>query len=262
VEDWELQTHSEMNGLRDEDLNQVVSPGHGPAVRPGCEEAVARGQAQVCVPATAWGNCLAKRCADVLGSLLLLLISAPIWPVVALLIKLGSQGPVFIRQSRAGRLEKPFRIFKFRSMREVSEADEQAMASLTRKVRSAHRTTRFGRVLRRTSLDELPQLLNVFLGHMSLVGPRPLVFGDLDDSYQIAPPEGSIEPGLLRRWRQARSQVRPGMTGLWQVSGRSSLPLEGWLRHDVEYVERCSPALDLHLLWRTVAVVLKGIGAS
>jgi lipopolysaccharide/colanic/teichoic acid biosynthesis glycosyltransferase len=178
------------------------------------------------------------------------------------LIKLESQGPAFIRQPRAGRLEEPFRIFKFRSMREVSEADEQAMASLTRKVRSAYRTTRFGRLLRRTSLDELPQLLNVFLGHMSLVGPRPLVFGDLGDPYQIASAEGELEPGALERWRQARSQVRPGMTGLWQVSGRSSLPLEGWLQHDVEYVERCSLGLDLQLLWRTAVVVLKGTGAN
>lgn len=256
------QTRSEMKGSPDSDLNQAVSAGRALPVRPGREEAVAGGEAELWVPATAWGNCLAKRSADVLGSLVLLLISAPIWPVVALLIKFGSQGPVFIRQSRAGRQEKPFGIFKFRSMREVTEAEEQAMASLTRKERSAHRTTRFGRLLRRTSLDEVPQLLNVFLGHMSLVGPRPLVFGDVEDPYQIAPPGASIEPGWLRRWRHVRSRVRPGMTGLWQVSGRSSLPLEGWLQHDVEYVERCSLALDLQILWRTVAAVLKGIGAA
>ena len=231
-------------------------------VGPRKEGAGAPGAAQAWVSVPRWGNCLVKRCADLLGSLFLLLICAPTWPVVALLIRLESQGPVFIRQPRAGRLENPFRIFKFRSMREVSEADEQAMASLTRKVRSAHRTTRFGRVLRRSSLDELPQLLNVFLGHMSLVGPRPLVFDDLDDPYQVAPVEGEIGHDLLRRWRETRCQVRPGMTGLWQVSGRSSLPLEGWLQHDVEYVERCSLALDLQLLWRTAVVVLKGTGAN
>ena len=220
------------------------------------------GVAEVLVSAPRWGNCLTKRCADVLGSHFLLLICAPSWPLVALLIKMGSPGPVFIRQPRAGRLENPFLIFKFRSMREVSEEDEKALESLPRKVRSAHRTTRFGRVLRRTSLDEVPQLLNVLLGHMSLVGPRPLVFDDLDDPCQIASAEGEIGPGSLRRWREARCQVRPGMTGLWQVSGRSSLPLEGWLRHDVDYVKSCSLGLDLKLLWRTAAVVLKGIGAN
>ncbi|MFB3881420.1 MAG: sugar transferase [Armatimonadota bacterium] len=209
-----------------------------------------------------WGNSLTKRGADLLLSLVLLLLCAPTWPLVALLIKLQSRGPVFIRQPRAGRGEKPFRIFKFRSMREVSEADERAMASLTRKARSAHRTTSFGRLLRRSSMDEVPQLLNVLLGHMSLVGPRPLVFDDLDDPYQIASAQGTIDPGSVRRWRETRCLVRPGMTGLWQVSGRSALPLEGWLQHDVEYVQRCSAALDLQLLWRTAVVVLKGTGAN
>ncbi len=214
------------------------------------------------MPIPAWGNCLAKRCADVIGASLLLLSCVPAWPLIALLIKIESPGPVFIRQFRAGRLAEPFLIFKFRSMREVSEADELAVASLPRKARHAPRTTKFGNVLRRTSLDEIPQLLNVFLGHMSLVGPRPLVFEDVEDPYQIAPAESEVGPALLQRWREVRCQVRPGMTGLWQVSGRSSLPLDGWLRYDTEYVESCSLALDLHLLWRTVTVVLKGIGAS
>src|SRR5574340_133251 len=207
---------------------------------------------QARVSAPAWGNSWAKRGAGILGSLWLLLICAPAWPLVALLIKLESRGPVFVRQYRAGQMGKPFLIFKFRSMREASEADEVAEAPLTRKARHAHRTTRFGSVLRRTSLDELPQLLNVLLGHMSLVGPRPLVFEDVEDPYQIAPTEGLVERAALEHWRETRCLVRPGMTGLWQVSGRSSLPLEGWLRYDTEYVERCSLALDLHLLWRTL----------
>jgi lipopolysaccharide/colanic/teichoic acid biosynthesis glycosyltransferase len=133
--------------------------------------------------------------------------------------------------------------------------------SATRKERSMSRTTKFGRILRRTSLDELPQLLNVLCGDMSLIGPRPLVFADLDYPHDIARADGEVGPETFAHWRRVRCEVRPGLTGLWQINGRSVLPLEGLLRYDVEYVERCSPRLDLRVLLRTVPAVLRRIGA-
>lgn len=207
-----------------------------------------------------WGACLLKRGLDALGAILCLFMSAPAWPVIALLIKLESPGPVFIRHYRGGYRERPFRLYKFRSMRETSDPVEDEKFS-TRKERGVPRTTRFGAILRRTSLDELPQLLNVLCGDMSLIGPRPLVFGDLEDPRSIARAADEIAADTLTHWRRTRCQVRPGMTGLWQIKGRSALPLEGWLRYDVEYVQRCSPGFDLEVLFRTVRVVIRGIGA-
>ena len=207
-----------------------------------------------------WGDSLIRRCLDILGSAVLLCVSAPAWPVIALIIRLESPGSLFISQLRAGRHERPFRLRKFRSMRE-SSIPQGSGPSASRKERNMHRTTKFGRVLRRTSLDELPQLLNVLWGHMSLIGPRPLVFQDINNPRDIAPATGKIEPEAFAQWRRVRCQVRPGLTGLWQIRGRSSLPLEGMLRYDVEYVQRCSLGLDLEILLRTVPAVLRGIGA-
>jgi lipopolysaccharide/colanic/teichoic acid biosynthesis glycosyltransferase len=207
-----------------------------------------------------WGNSAIRRCLDILGSAVLLLISAPAWPGIALIIRLESPGPLFISQLRGGRYERPFRLRKFRSMRE-SSIPRGSSPTASRKERNMHRTTKFGRVLRRTSLDELPQLLNVLWGHMSLIGPRPLVFQDINNPRDIAPATGKIEPEAFAQWRRVRCQVRPGLTGLWQIRGRSSLPLEGMLRYDVEYVQRCSLGLDLEILLRTVPAVLRGIGA-
>lgn len=208
----------------------------------------------------AWGDSAVRRCLDVLGSGALLCLSAPIWPLIALLIRLESPGPLLISQLRGGRHERPFRLRKFRSMRE-SSVPRGSSPTASRKERNMYRTTRFGRILRRTSLDELPQLLNVLWGDMSLIGPRPLVFPDINNPHDIAPATGKIEPEAFAHWRRVRRQVRPGLTGLWQISGRSSLPLEGMLRYDVEYVQRCSARLDLKILLQTVPAVLKGIGA-
>ena len=208
----------------------------------------------------AWCTCLVRRCADVVGASILLALSAPAWPIIALIIKLDSPGPVLVSQLRGGYREKPFRLHKFRSMRDTPVPQDQDSTG-TRKERSMSRTTRFGRILRCTSLDELPQLLNVLWGHMSLIGPRPLVFDDLADPLDIARAEGGVEPDTLTLWRSVRCQVRPGLTGLWQINGRSDLPLEGLLRYDAEYVQRCSLRLDLAILLRTIPVVLRGIGA-
>ncbi|UCC69882.1 MAG: sugar transferase [Armatimonadota bacterium] len=201
-----------------------------------------------------------RRCVDVVGSALLLALLAPAWLAIGLVIKLESPGPVFVSQLRGGRSEKPFRLRKFRSMRD-SLGPEENDPSGTRKERSMARTTRFGRILRRTSVDEVPQLVNVLCGHMSLIGPRPFVFSDLEDPAEIARATGRIEPEEFARWRRVRCQVRPGMTGLWQIKGRSSLPLEGLLRYDVEYVRRCSARFDLEILLKTIPAVVRGIGA-
>jgi len=231
-------------------LTPLSSPGEAPRER----------RAGAAARRCAWGDSAVRRCLDVLGSGVLLCISAPIWPAIALIIRLESPGPTFISQPRAGRHERPFRLLKFRSMRELS-IPRGSTPTASRKERNMYRTTAFGRILRRTSLDELPQLLNVLWGHMSLIGPRPLVFPDIRKPRDIAPAIGNIEPGEFVRWRRARCQVRPGLTGLWQIRGRSSLPLEGMLRYDVEYVQRCSPRLDLKILLQTIPAVLKGIGA-
>ncbi len=209
---------------------------------------------------SAWGDSVIRRCLDILGSAALLCASAPVWPVIALIVKLESPGPLFISQLRAGRHERSFRLRKFRSMRE-SSIPQGSSLSASRKERNMHRTTKFGKVLRRTSLDELPQLLNILWGHMSLVGPRPLVFPDINDPHDIAPAAGTIEPEAFAHWRRVRCQVPPGLTGLWQIRGRSSLPLEGMLSYDVEYVQHRSLGLDLEILLRTVPAVLRGIGA-
>ena len=230
------------------------------AARRHSEEGVQRAEAEVPAYALAWGNCLLRRCLDVVGSALLLALMAPAWLVIGLVIKLESPGPVFVCQLRGGRGEKPFRLRKFRSMRDSSGREENN-SSGTRKERSMARTTRFGRILRRTSVDELPQLVNVLCGHMSLIGPRPFVLPDLEDPGDIARATGRIEPEAFEHWRRVRCQVRPGMTGLWQIKGRSSLPLEGLLRYDVEYVRRCSARLDLEILLKTIPAVVGGIGA-
>jgi lipopolysaccharide/colanic/teichoic acid biosynthesis glycosyltransferase len=180
---------------------------------------------------------------------------AVLWPLLAalaLLIKLTSRGPVFFCQERAGRDGRPFLLLKFRSMREDAALRRRELAHLSEmegpvfKMRRDPRITRLGRLLRRSSLDELPQLLNVLRGEMSLVGPRPL---PVDEAAHLSP--------ALQR----RHAVRPGLTGLWQVSGRNDLPFERMMELDLAYVERASLGLDLWILARTIPAVLTGRGA-
>jgi lipopolysaccharide/colanic/teichoic acid biosynthesis glycosyltransferase len=179
-------------------------------------------------------------------------VLAPVLLAVALAVRLTSPGPVLYRQQRIGVNGRSFTMLKFRSM--VADADRRRDAlrdanisdGLLFKMRSDPRVTPLGRWLRRLSLDELPQLLNVLGGSMSLVGPRP----PLPD--EVARYDTSVSRRLL---------VKPGLTGLWQISGRSDLPWEESVRLDLRYVENWSLALDLLILWKTGRAVLTGSGA-
>jgi exopolysaccharide biosynthesis polyprenyl glycosylphosphotransferase len=194
---------------------------------------------------------VAKKLVDFFGSLVLLVVLSPLLALTALLVKLSSPGPVLFRQQRAGLHGREFELFKFRSMYVDAAERRRDLVDLNEsdghlfKMRRDPRVTRVGRVIRRWSIDELPQLLNVLRGQMSLIGPRPLLVEDSDYS------------GHARR----RLLVRPGLTGLWQVSGRSDLCWEEAVRLDLYYVENWSLALDLVILGRTVLVVVRGNGA-
>jgi len=194
-----------------------------------------------------------KRAIDVLGSGLLLLLTSPFWLLVMLAIKLDSRGPVFFVQDRCGRFGRLFRFLKFRTMYEgADEAKLELLAENEQsgpvfKMRDDPRVTRVGRFLRRYSIDELPQLVNVLTGEMSLVGPRPPVPGEVN-KYEID--------------HRGRLSMRPGMTCLWQVSGRNEIAFGDWVKLDLEYIERWSLRLDLEILVMTLPAVLSGRGAS
>ncbi|MFC8501722.1 sugar transferase [Pedococcus sp. NPDC057267] len=181
----------------------------------------------------------------------LLLAALPVGLAIALAIRVDSPGPILFRQNRVGARGEPFSMLKFRTM--CVDAEER-LAALQRdagndvmfKMKDDPRVTRVGRLLRRYSLDELPQLLNVIAGQMSLVGPRPALQREVD----------AYEPDAVRRLR-----VRPGLTGLWQVSGRSNLSWDESLRLDLWYVDNWSMVLDLQILFRTARAVLRGTGA-
>jgi exopolysaccharide biosynthesis polyprenyl glycosylphosphotransferase len=183
---------------------------------------------------------------------LLLLLALPML-LVALIVRLDSSGPALFRQQRVGRYGDHFTMFKFRTMRPDSEALRAELEHLNEnsdgllfKVKGDPRITRVGSFLRRSSLDELPQLINVVKGDMSLVGPRPPL-----------PEEVEEYPAEVRR----RLLVKPGLTGLWQVSGRSDLPWEEAVRLDLAYVDNWSTSLDLSILARTTTAVVRGTGA-
>jgi exopolysaccharide biosynthesis polyprenyl glycosylphosphotransferase len=200
----------------------------------------------------AWPQ-LIKRTVDVLASLAMLILLSPLFLVTALLVKWTSHSPVFFLQERIGYNKRRFKIYKFRTM--ISGA-EKMMTELERfnevsgpvfKIKNDPRITPMGRFLRRTSIDELPQLINVLTGEMSLVGPRPLPVRD----YQ----------GFSEDWQRRRFSVRPGITCLWQINGRSSITFEQWMRLDMQYLDEWSLWLDLKILARTIPAVLRGQGA-
>jgi exopolysaccharide biosynthesis polyprenyl glycosylphosphotransferase len=196
---------------------------------------------------------LLKRALDVGMSALLLLLGLPVIFVIALAIKITSGGRVLFRQTRCGLNGRIFTLYKFRTMTEDAEVRRQDLLHLNEmsgpvfKLRIDPRVTALGRFLRKFSLDELPQLWNVLKGDMSLVGPRPPIPDEVKH-YQ--------------RWQRRRLAMKPGLTCLWQISGRNEVDFERWMQLDLEYIDSWSPKLDLQILIKTIPVVLSGKGAS
>jgi exopolysaccharide biosynthesis polyprenyl glycosylphosphotransferase len=201
-----------------------------------------------------WGVIM-KRVVDCFGSFILLLLLAPVFLVIAVAIKLSSSGPVFFVQQRLGLSKRKFFMYKFRTMVRDAEQMFNQVEHLNEvtgpvfKIKNDPRVTSIGRILRKTSFDELPQLFNVLRGDMSLVGPRPLDVRDYELMAQSCPD-----------WQRCRFSVRPGITCLWQVNGRNSLPFEQWMEMDRQYIQNWSLWLDLQILFRTIPVVLKRSG--
>jgi exopolysaccharide biosynthesis polyprenyl glycosylphosphotransferase len=206
------------------------------------------------VPVLSSSMVAAKRVLDILGSIGLIILFSPVMLATAIAIKVDSKGPIFFHQARAGRRNRSFKLIKFRSMyldAEERKAEYDRMNEsedgVMFKIREDPRVTRVGRVIRRFSIDELPQLFNVLKGDMSLVGPRPLIFREAE--------------ALEERWHLRRSELRPGITGPWQVYGRSQSPFQEMVRFDYQYVAGWSLARDIELLLETLPAVLSGRGA-
>ncbi len=204
-------------------------------------------------PETSW-EVLAKQAIDIVGATFLLLLFSPVMLVSALAIRFSSSGPIFFRQQRCGLNGRPFTMLKFRSMTTDAEQRKHELEKLNEmsgpvfKVTNDPRVTPIGRLLRKYSIDEFPQLLNVIRGDMSLVGPRPLPVDEVARFDDLA--------------HRRRLSVKPGITCLWQVSGRSDLQdFKEWVRLDLEYIDNWSLMLDIKILCRTVPVVLTGSGA-
>ncbi|MGQ9489221.1 MAG: undecaprenyl-phosphate glucose phosphotransferase [Anaerolineae bacterium] len=197
-------------------------------------------------------NYTLKRAVDLIISGLAIILLAPVWLLVALAIRLDSPGPILFRQERIGRHGKPFILYKFRSMYQDAEARLEELRARNEaggplfKMRADPRRTRVGRIIRKTSLDELPQLINVLRGEMSLVGPRPGL---------------ASEVAQYQDWHRKRLEVLPGITGLWQVSGRSNLTFDEMVMLDIYYAENWSLSMDLRIMLRTVPQILFGEGA-
>jgi exopolysaccharide biosynthesis polyprenyl glycosylphosphotransferase len=195
-----------------------------------------------------------KRILDVTLSFVLLFFLAPMLLIVAALINLTSRGPAFFMQDRLGLNKRRFRICKFRTMVSDAEQKQGAIEHLNEqsgpvfKIHADPRITPLGRILRKTSIDELPQLFNVLRGEMSLVGPRPLPVRDYE--------------GFDQDWHRRRFSVRPGITCLWQISGRNSIGFDKWMELDMHYIDNWSLWLDVQILAWTIPVVLRGTGAA
>jgi exopolysaccharide biosynthesis polyprenyl glycosylphosphotransferase len=195
---------------------------------------------------------LLKRTMDVVISLAGLILLFPFFILIALAIHIDSPGPAVFRQIRVGKNERLFACYKFRSMRQGAEAEQERLQDQNEahgvffKIREDPRITRVGRFLRRASIDELPQLFNVLMGHMSVVGPRPATPSEVQ-RYQP--------------WHKRRLEVAPGITGMWQVSGRSQLTFDEMVLLDLYYIENWSPLLDMQIMLRTIPKVLLGEGA-
>ena len=194
-----------------------------------------------------------KRTLDIIFSSILIALLSPLMLLVALIIKLESRGPIFFKQSRCGLNGRHFTLFKFRSMVQNAEMKKRFLEKQNEmdgpvfKIKSDPRITKIGRILRKTSIDELPQLFNVLRGDMSLVGPRPPL---------------PIEVEMYQLWQRRRLSLKPGITCIWQVSGRNKIRFERWMEMDLEYIDNWSLWLDFKILFKTFFVVISGYGAS
>jgi exopolysaccharide biosynthesis polyprenyl glycosylphosphotransferase len=205
-------------------------------------------------PEASWQG-LVKQVADFVGAFVLLILLSPVFLVIALTIKITSPGPVFFRQQRSGLNGAPFKIYKFRTMATNAEQFKHELAAMNEmsgpvfKVTNDPRVTPFGKFLRKFSLDELPQLFNVLRTEMSLVGPRPLPVDEVKRFNDLA--------------HRRRLSVKPGLTCLWQVSGRNQISdFREWVRLDLEYIDNWSLWLDVKIILRTIPAVLRGTGAK
>ena len=195
---------------------------------------------------------VSKRIFDLLLACVALVLLVPIIPLIVVMIKLDTPGPVFFRQNRVGKNGRIFKFYKFRSMHTDAEKRKREIEALNEqdgpifKVRSDPRVTNVGKFLRRSSLDEIPQIWNVFRGEMSVVGPRPPLPSEVEH-YQP--------------WHLKRLEVTPGITCLWQISGRSHLSFNEWMRLDIQYLKRRSFKTDLLILMKTVPAVIARKGA-
>ncbi len=202
-------------------------------------------QAELILKAPVW-----KRCVDLVGAALGLVALSPMFVLVPIALLLTSPGPVFFRQRRLGRQGRPFQVLKFRTLRPATDpqAHQAHVRALARsdatlnKLKQADREFPLGNLLRKACIDEIPQLVNVLFGEMSLVGPRPDV----------------LELVEYQPWQRARFVVRPGITGLWQVSGKNKTTFNEMMQLDQDYVRRLSPALDLKILLSTIPAIVRG----
>jgi exopolysaccharide biosynthesis polyprenyl glycosylphosphotransferase len=199
------------------------------------------------------GRLIVKRMLDILGAVAGLILLAPVFAAIALAIKLMTPGPVFFAQERYGLNRRRFRMYKFRTMVHNAEELQAQLEHMNEvggpvfKIRQDPRITPLGRFLRRTSLDELPQLYNVVRGEMSIVGPRPMALRDVHRFNEA--------------WLMRRFSVKPGLTCLWQISGRNNLGFDEWIRLDLQYIDNWSLALELWIVLRTIPAVFRGTGA-
>lgn len=193
-----------------------------------------------------------KRILDILGAIIALVLLSPVFLVLAAMVRIDSQGPVFFSQTRVGKNGRLFRFHKFRSMIPNAEALKPTLMNQNEvdgpafKMKDDPRVTRFGKFIRKSSLDELPQLWNVLRGDMSLVGPRPALPSEVKE---------------WESWQYQRLSVDQGCTCIWQVSGRSDTNFQQWMRMDLDYVQNWSIGLDIALIFRTILVMLTGRGA-
>lgn len=194
-----------------------------------------------------------KRTIDIIGSTIGLLVLSPILIIVAVLIKLESKGPIIFSQDRVTKNKNTFKMYKFRSMVQNAEdlkknlEAKNEMSGPMFKIKEDPRVTRVGKFIRKTSIDELPQLVNVLKGEMSLVGPRPSLPKEVKE----------FEP-----WMLERLEVKPGLTCIWQVSGRNNIDFEDWMKLDIKYVRERSTTLDIKLIIKTVFVLFGDSNAS